>query len=57
MNAITDQPSIGWLMVIVAAWTVAMAVIVLAAAVWVPVLWRSARDWLTRTPTSVDGRR
>jgi hypothetical protein len=47
MNALTDQPSIGWLMLIVAAWTVAMAVVVLAATVWVPVLWRSARDWLS----------
>lgn len=41
-----DQPSIGWLMVTVAAWTAAAAVIVLALAVCVPALWRSARGWL-----------
>jgi hypothetical protein len=46
VNAITDQPSIGWLMVSVAAWTAAIAVIVLAAVVCVPPLWRAAREWL-----------
>lgn len=37
---------IGELMVTVAVWTVAIAIIVLALAVCAPPLWRSARTWL-----------
>lgn len=38
--------NIGELLVAVAVWTAAAAVLVLALVLLVPELWRSARDWL-----------
>lgn len=58
MNAITDQPA-GWWIVLVVIWTVAIMFIVLAAAVFVPPLWRAGSAWMrallpTRRATVID---
>lgn len=52
MNAITDQPSIGWLMVVVAAWTAVSGFILLALVLIVPELWQAMREWFA--PVRVD---
>lgn len=61
MNAITDQPSIGWLMVVVAIWTVALGFVLFALVIIGPELWRAAREWFkpvrVNNVISIDERR
>jgi hypothetical protein len=52
VNAITDQPSIGWLMVVVAVWTVAIGFVLFVLAIVGPELWRAMREWFA--PVRVD---